>query len=71
MKAFIQTLLIAGGILGLLGTIPIALFANAMRSFGGDLTVNDRIIIAAPFLAGIALVIGLLWRKFEKKKTSA
>ena len=70
MKAFIQTLLIAGGILGLLGTIPIALFANAMRSFGGDLTGKDRIILAAPFLAGIALAIGLLWRKFEKKKTS-
>lgn len=67
MKHLVQAFLIGGGIIGLIPSAPIAFYAwRVHRAFSGDLTTQDRMLLAAPFVCGAALVVGVIWRKLDR-----
>lgn len=68
MKELAQTLLILGGILGMLAAIPLAIYEwFEYRSIGGDLTTDDRLRLASPAICFGLVALGLIWRKLQNR----
>jgi ethanolamine transporter EutH len=68
MKAIVQTVLIAGGIIGLFIGVPISFFVWKMR---GALSPDEHgylvmTCVGLPALCIGAVVAGLIWRKQDK-----
>ena len=68
MKSLVQTYLIGGGVVGLVVSLPIAWFAWRMRSFGGELTGEDRLILCSPLICFMAIVAGVIWKRADQKR---
>lgn len=64
-------LLIGGGIIGLLPSVPIAAYGWFMHSgFSDDFTNQDRLMLYSPLICIAALLIGIGWSKKGRKKES-
>jgi len=69
MKELAQTLLIGGGIIGLLSSVPISAYGWFMHNgFGGALTNQERLMLYAPILCMVAIGIGFGWSKLSSKQ---
>jgi hypothetical protein len=69
MKELTQTLLIGGGIIGLLPSLPIAGYLWMMhRAWGGDITIRERLTVWSPLFCVAAIVIGVSSRRIGKKE---
>jgi hypothetical protein len=70
MKEIAQAFLILGGGLGLIGSIPVAIYGwHLQRGFGGDLSRKDLLVLFSPLICLAAITIGLAWRKSQIKKS--
>ena len=67
MKALLQTIMVGGGLIGLLISIPTAFVAwQFHRGFGGSLSAAETFVIWSPIISLIALIGGAVWIRGEK-----
>ncbi len=70
MKEIAQTFMIVGGGLGLVASVPAALYVWFYgRAFGSELTRNEHLTIYSPLFCCATVALGVTWRKLQTKKT--
>lgn len=69
MRIIAQAMLILGGGIGLLASVPMAIYGWMMhRGFGGDLSAQDRLLLYGPLYCPAALIAGIIWRNRTARK---
>lgn len=64
-----QALLLLGGGIGLLASVPAAIHGWRLhRGFDGDHVAQDHLLLYGPLYCGVALILGIVWRNRTARK---